>query len=112
MCGDIGHKSFQKHTKYTVATVVSDFHYRKTSGGAGYDLIFKLKGITYKRTASTGQFIKNNRYLAAYDSLDPKSGQLLDINVTDFIYAYPKNGWKLKEIPFKVDSLDIKRQLE
>jgi hypothetical protein len=65
----------------------------------------------YNRGASRGVFKKGNKYLAVYDSLNPKSGELLLIDITDKIYKEPFNGWKLKDIPFKVDTIAVKKML-
>ena len=108
----IGSKQFLEHTKFTEAIVVSDFHYKNTSGGAGYDYEFYLKNLKYSRTASVGTFAKGRRYLAAYDSLDPTSGQLLEVDITEFKYDSPDNGWRLKDIPIKLDTTRIKEMLK
>ncbi|WP_345425833.1 hypothetical protein, partial [Actinomycetospora chlora] len=107
-----GEKSFLKHTKYTIATITSDFHYRQTTKGAGTDFIFFLNNKKIKSGSSTGTFIKGDNYLIAFDSLHPNNNSIFQVNVTDSIYVYPKNGWKLKEIPFKVDTTALKRQLK
>jgi len=107
-----GKKQFLEHTKFTGAIVVSDFHYKNTSGGAGYDYEFYLKNLKYSRTASVGTFAKGRRYLAAYDSLVPTSGKLLEIDITEFKYDIPDNGWKLKDIPIKLDTIYIKNMLK
>ena len=109
--GILGNRSFQKHTKYTVAKVISDYHYRNTRGGSGYDYSFILNGKLYNRTESKGNFIKGNYYLMAYDSTSPKSTQLLEINITDSLNQSCINGWTLKEIPFKVDTVYIKKKI-
>ncbi|SKC07944.1 hypothetical protein SAMN05660477_02845 [Soonwooa buanensis] len=98
--------------KFIDATVTSEFRYKSTSRGAGYDYVFYLNGKKYSRVESQGNFWTGYKYLAAYDSLDPESGTLLQINITDFKFSSPRNGWKLKEIPFPVDSLQIKKMLE
>lgn len=108
---NIGNKSFKKHTKYTVATVISDFHYKKTNSSAGYDYIFKLNNKIYERGSSNGNFIKNRKYLLAYDSTNLRFLNLFNIDITDSLYKYPKNGWTLKEIPFKVDTVYIKNKI-
>ena len=91
--------------------VTSDFHYKNTFGGAGYDYSFILNGKLYNRTESKGNFIKGNYYLMAYDSTSPKSTQLLEINITDSLNQSCINGWTLKEIPFKVDTIYIKKKI-
>ena len=106
-----GEKQFLEHTKFTEAIVVSDFHYKNTYGGAGYDYEFYLKNLKYSRTASVGSFAKGRKYLAAYDSLNPTSGQLLEVDITEFKYDTPDNGWRLKDIPIKLDTAYIKKML-
>jgi hypothetical protein len=41
----------------------------------------------------------------------PKSTQLLEINITDSLNQSCINGWTLKEIPFKVDTIYIKKKI-
>ena len=65
----------------------------------------------YKRTISKGTFLKGRIYLVAYDSKSFSLGTLFDIDITDSLYQYPKNGWTLKEIPFKVDTVYIKKKI-
>jgi hypothetical protein len=110
--GNESRKQLLKHSKYTEAIVVSDFHYKNTFGGAGYNYTFYLKNLKYSRTESIGNFIKGRKYLAAYDSLNPTSGQLLEVDITEFKYDIPDNGWKLKDIPIKLDTTYIKEMLK
>ena len=109
--GNMGVDKFKKNVKFAPAKVTSDFHYKNTFGGAGYDYSFILNGKLYNRTQSKGNFIKENYYLVAYDSTSPKSTQLLEINITDSLNQSCINGWTLKEIPFKVDTIYIKKKI-
>lgn len=109
--GNMGVDKFKKNVKFAPAKVTSDFHYKNTFGGSGYDYSFILNGKLYNRTQSKGNFIKENYYLVAYDSTSPKSTQLLEINITDSLNQSCINGWTLKEIPFKVDTIYIKKKI-
>ena len=109
--GNMGVDKFKKNVKFAPAKVTSDFHYKNTFGVSGYDYIFILNGKLYNRTESKGNFIKENYYLVAYDSTSPKSTQLLEINITDSLNQSCINGWTLKEIPFKVDTIYIKKKI-
>lgn len=104
----LGNRSFLKHIKYIPATVSSDFHYKNTCGCSGYDYSFYLNSRKYLRGTSKGEFIKGRKYLAAYDSLNPSSGKLLEIDITDSIYKVPENGWKLEDIPINIDTIFVK----
>lgn len=105
-------KNLKKNAKFAPAKVTSDFHYKKTFGGAGYDLLYYVNNKKYKRTISKGTFIKGRTYLVAYDSQNFSLGTLFDIDITDSLYQYPQNGWTLKEIPFKIDTVYIKKKIE
>jgi len=109
--GNESRKQLLKNSKYTEAIVMSDFHYKNTSEGAGYDYEFYLKNLKYSPTESVGTFAKGRKYLAAYDSLNPTSGQLLEVDITEFKYDTPDNGWRLKDIPIKLDTAYIKKML-
>lgn len=105
--------SFKKNTKYSIAKVISNYHGRHTFGGAGYDYIFYLNNKTFNATDGTdGDFKKGNKYLVAYDSISVYKKKLLKINVTDSIFITPKNGWRLEEIPFRVDTSYIRKETE
>lgn len=108
--GTYGKHSLIKNAKFTVATVVSDFHYKNTFGGAGYDYIYFVNNVKYKG-GSRGNFFKGQKYLVVYDTTNT-SRHLLEFNLTDSIYTLPPNGWKLNEIPFKIDTMLIKKKLE
>ena len=105
--GILGNRSFQKHTKYNIAKVISDYHYRNTRGGSGYDYSFILNGKLYNRTESNGNFIKGNYYLVAYDSTSPKSTQLLEINITDSEGIKFVGGESLELIKGEVKTIEI-----
>ena len=109
--GNMGVDKFKKNVKFAPAKVTSDFHYKNTFGGAGYDLLYYVNNKEYKRTISKGTFLKGRTYLVAYDSQNFSLGTLFDIDITDSLYQYPKNGWTLKEIPFKVDTVYIKKKI-
>lgn len=105
--------SFKKNTKYSIAKVISNYHGRHTFGGAGYDYIFYINHKTFNATDGTnGDFIKGNKYLVAYDSISVHKKKLLKINITDSIFTFPKNGWRLDEIPFKVDTAYTRKETE
>ena len=106
-------KSFREHPKYTIAAISSDFHYRKTGKGSGYDYTYTINGKKYEGTNPKGYFKKGETYLIVYDSTFPKSSILFEkINVTDSTYTLPQNGWNLRDIPFKVDTLAIKEEVK
>ena len=106
-------KSFRKYPKYTIATISSDFHYRKTGKGSGYDYTYTINNKKYEGTNPKGYFKKGESYLIVYDSTFPKSSILFEkVNVTDSTYTLPKNGWNLRDIPFKVDTLTIKEEVK
>ena len=103
----------REHPKYTIATISSDFHYRKTGKGSGYDYTYTINGKKYEGTNPKDYFKKGETYLIAYDSAFPKSSILFEkINVTDSTYTLPQNGWNLRDIPFKVDTLAIKEEVK
>jgi len=73
------------------------------------------KFITYFTAIKTCRlnFKKGENYLIVYDSTFPKSSILFEeVKVTDSTYTLPKNGWNLRDIPFKVDTLAIKEEVK
>ncbi len=55
--------------------------------------------------------MNGRKYLIAYDTLKINNCEILDFDVSDSIYTIPPNGWKLNEIPFKIDTMLIKQKL-
>lgn len=100
--------SLLKNIKFTVAIIESDFHYKRTSGGAGYDFIYYVNNIPYHRTVSRGNYKTYGKYLIAYDSLKPRNYEIFNhIEITDSMYSSPDNGWKIDKIPFKVNTKEL-----
>lgn len=104
--------SLKNNYKFTVAKITSDFHY-KNGNGTGCDFIYYIENREYTGAVDTRNVIKGKCYLIAYDS----SGKT---NRTQFFenIIIPKNinipleGWSLKGIPFKVDTISIKKKIE
>lgn len=51
--GNMGVDKFKKNVKFAPAKVTSDFHYKNTFGGAGYDLLYYVNNkelvVHYKK---------------------------------------------------------------
>lgn len=93
------------YTKYTTATVISDWHH-KNSTGVGVDYEYHINGKSYEFTINL-DLKKNEKYLLAYDSLQPSNCQILEIYPLKKNIISPINGWNLSEIPIKVNSEEI-----
>lgn len=105
--------SLLKNIKFTEAIIKSDFHYKNTSGGAGYDFIYYVNHIPYHRTVSRGNYKTYGKYLIAYDSLEPRNYEIFNhIEITDSTYSSPENGWRIDKIPFKVNSKELLEYIE
>ena len=103
--------SLRQNYLFTVATVNSDFHYRKTGKGAGNDFTFILNGKQITGTFN-GEVVKNKKYLIIYDSSRNCCAYLFeDIKIPQNI-KIPIQSCKLKEIPFKIDTIYIKKRIE
>lgn len=98
--------------KYTVATATTDWH-QKNDNGVGTDYRYELNNKVYNGTTNFS-YKKGNRFLIIYDSVKPKNAKVLDLYpiYDDYVgLKIPKNGWKYKEVPFDIDSNQIKKYM-
>lgn len=103
-------RNLLKNTKYTVATVIHDWHY-KNNHGTGVDYEYFVNGKYYYKTSNI-RVQKGEQYILVYDSLNPNTHCLLTYyELTDSITP-PKNGWKYEEIPIEIDSAEIREYIE
>jgi len=106
---NINSKRILKYPKYTIAKIISDWHY-KNNTGIGVDYIYYVGNKKYNYTINI-DLQKNEKYLLIYDSLKPSNCRILGIYpIADSIIA-PTNGWRYKEIPIEVDSNEIKEYI-
>lgn len=101
----INSKRLLRYTKYTTATITSDWHH-KNNTGVGVDYEYYVNGKSYEFTINL-DLKKNEKYLLAYDSLKPSNCQILEIYPLNKNIISPINGWDLNKIPFKVNSEEI-----
>lgn len=99
--------------KYTVATATTDWH-QKNNNGVGTDYRYELNNKIYNGTTNFS-YKKDDRFLIIYDSVKPKNAKVLDLYpiYDDYVgLKIPKNGWKYKEVPFDIDSNQIKKYVK
>ncbi|MGD1320675.1 hypothetical protein [Chryseobacterium sp. 2R14A] len=100
-----------KNSKYTIGTATTDWH-QKNNNGVGTDYTYYFKDLKYSSTTNYS-YKKGDSFLIIFDSLKPKNSIVLSIypieNLQDL--KVPKNGWKYKEVPFKIDTIQIRKKL-
>ena len=100
-----GLKNVSNRQKYTTALVVSDWHHKNTSG-IGIDYEYFVNNIKYTNTINL-DLKKGQKYLLVFDSIEPVNNVILDIYPIYNTSPIPLNGWKINELPIKVDSTKI-----
>lgn len=109
ICGfiisSINSKRLIKYTKYTTATVISDWHH-KNNTGIGVDYEYYVNRRRYEYTINL-DLKKNEKYLLAYDSLKPSNCLILETYPLNQNINSPINGWNINELPIPVDSTII-----
>ncbi|SEW40298.1 hypothetical protein SAMN05421841_2690 [Chryseobacterium wanjuense] len=100
-----GLKDISKRKKYTIALTVSDWHHKDTNG-IGVDYEYFVNSIKYSNTINL-DLKKGQKYLLVFDSIIPENNVLLDIYPINSFSLVPLNGWKINELPIKVDSSKI-----
>ncbi|PIE50383.1 MAG: hypothetical protein CSA38_02945 [Flavobacteriales bacterium] len=99
-------RNLLKNTKYTLAIVTSDWHYKDDSG-VGVDYEYFINDKYYYKTSNI-RVRKGEKYIIVYDSLNPNTHCLLNnYELSDTIIP-PKNGWKYNEVPIPIDSAYIR----
>lgn len=103
-------KNAKKNAKYTVAYITSDWH-QKNNNGVGTDFTYYVNGEKIEKTCANN-LKKGTRYIVLYDSIHPKNYIMLyNHQLSDKVSA-PANGWKLNQVPIKLDSADLKFYFE
>jgi len=100
-----GLKNVSNRQKYTSALVVSDWHHKNTNG-IGVDYEYFVNNIKYTNTINL-DLKRGQRYLLVFDSIEPVNNVILDIYPIYNTSSIPLNGWKINELPIKVDSTKI-----
>ncbi len=96
----------KRNAKYTVAYITSNWH-QKNNNGVGTDFIYYVNGEKIEKTCASN-LKKGTRYIVLYDSIHPKNYIMLyNHQLSDKITA-PVNGWRLNQVPIKLDSMDLK----
>ncbi|WP_407847348.1 hypothetical protein [Chryseobacterium sp. KCF3-3] len=100
----------KKNAKYTVAYITSDWH-QKNNNGVGTDFKYYVNGEKIEKTCANN--LKNGtRYIVLYDSIHPKNYIMLYNHQLPNKITAPVNGWKLDQVPIKLDSADLKYYFE
>jgi hypothetical protein len=85
----------------------------KKNNGVGTDHKFTINGSEYEGTTSYS-FKKEDSFLIIYDSLKPKNNKVLGFYEIKYYLtnlSIPKNGWKYTDVPFNIDSSEIRKEL-
>lgn len=100
----------KKNAKYTVAYITSDWH-QKNNNGVGTDFTYYVNGEKIEKTCANN-LKKGTRYIVLYDSIHPKHYIMLYNHQLPDKIKTPLNGWKLDQVPIKLDSTDLKFYFE
>lgn len=100
----------KKNAKYTVAYITSDWH-QKNNNGVGTDFTYYVNGEKIEKTCANN-LKKGTRYIVLYDSIHPKHYIMLYNHQLPDKIKTPVNGWKLDQVPIKLDSTDLKFYFE
>lgn len=101
-----------KNSKYTIGVATTDWH-QKNNNGVGTDYKYHFKNLDYFSTTSYS-YKKGDLFLIIFDSLKPKNSQVLSFYpVENYLIdlKIPKNGWKYNDVPFKIDSVEIRKKM-
>ncbi|HEX7870721.1 MAG TPA: hypothetical protein VF455_11480 [Chryseobacterium sp.] len=101
-----------KNSKYTIGVATTDWH-QKNNNGVGTDYIYYLKDLKYSSTTNYS-YKKGDSFLIIFDSIKPKNSIVLSIYpIENYLrdLKIPKDGWKYSEVPFKIDSNQIRKKL-
>ncbi len=104
-------KNIKNNAKFTVANIVSDWHYTNTKGGPGTDIVYWVKNKKIEGICEYN-LRKGTKYLVMYDSLKPYHFLLLGHHQLPDSIKSPKNGWKFSQVPISIDSIQIKEYVE
>ncbi len=98
-------KGIRKNSKYTIGIITSDWH-QKNDNGVGTDFIYFVRN---RKISKTGPYNlkKGERCLIMYDSTSPTHYLMLSRYLIPKNIKAPYNGWSFKEIPIKIDSVDL-----
>lgn len=103
---NINSKRLIKYSKFTVAEIISDWHY-KNNTGIGVDYVYSVNNRKYNYTINL-DLKKGERYLLVYDSLIPSNCRVLDIYpILDKEITPPANGWKDKDVPIVLNTKSV-----
>lgn len=106
---DFDLKQLLKAPKYTIATIVSDWHH-KNNTGTGVDYEYMVNHKKYSNTVNV-DVKKGDRYLLIFDSLRPKNNVLLNVYPIYESVDPPTEGWALTELPVRVDTIEIRNRV-
>jgi hypothetical protein len=101
-----------KNPRYTIGVATTDWH-QKNNNGVGTDYKYYFKKVEYLNTTNYS-YKKGDSFLIIFDSLKPKNNKVLGFyNIENYLIGLkvPDNGWKYNEVPFNIDSLEIRNKL-
>lgn len=98
-------EDISKRSKYTTALAISDWHH-KNSTGIGVDYEYFVNNKKYSNTINLN-LKKGQDYLLVFDSIIPENNVILDIYPINNFSSVPLSGWKINELPIKVDSMKV-----
>lgn len=104
-----GLKNISKRQKYTIALVISDWHH-KDNNGIGVDYEYFVNNKKFSNTINL-DLKKEQKYLLVFDSIIPENNVLLDIYPINDLSSVPLNGWRIDELPIKVNSREINNKI-
>ncbi|MBM7419070.1 hypothetical protein M2254_000576 [Chryseobacterium sp. BIGb0186] len=105
-------KQMLKNSKYTIGIATTDWH-QKNNNGTGTDYKYHFKDLDYFSITSYS-YKKGDSFLIIFDSLKPKNNQVLWLYpIENYLIdlKVPKDGWKYNDVPFKIDSVEIRKKL-
>lgn len=105
-------KEMLRNSKYTIAVATTDWH-QKNNNGVGTDYKYHFKNADYFSTTNYS-YKKGDSFLIILDSLKPKNSKVLSVyNIENYLIdlKVPNDGWKYMEVPFNIDSVEIRTEL-
>lgn len=105
-------KKMLENPRYTIGVATTDWH-QKNNNGAGTNYKYSFKKVEYLNTTNYS-YKKGDSFLIIFDSLKPKNNKVLGFyNIENYLIDLKvlDNGWKYNEVPFNIDSLEIRNKL-
>ena len=107
---DIDKQREAKYAKFTVGTIVSEYHHKTTWNPPGRDLVYTVNGNERETTIRIKGKI-GDKYLVIFDSTNYKANTVLEIYPVYGNPIPPASGWTYDNIPLSISKTKVENYL-